>query len=392
MLYLFSFLKSLQFFGAIVVPFYLQRMGFSYTQMFLMETIFSVSLFLFEVPTGVIADKYGRKTSLFLGSLLFGLSFIFIGFTHSVLVFILSQILGALGMSMISGADTALVYENSKLKGKTDEQATVVASRYEVFSTTGVLISMPIGSVFVSLFQKEGIPYSQYLDALGLVFWATGIASCLSAFVILFVKENPVSKSIKSSSALKHAVNGVSSIFKNKSLLKISLNYSIISGLTFLMFWFYQSLLLTNGFPISLNGFVSAGFNLGGMLLLLFVGIITKKFGQNRTISFSAILPGILYLLVFFFPTLKPIILIAIFGITIMRTFRRPILTTLINSQIKNEERATVLSGVSMIERIVVAITYPIAGIMLDHLYEYTYLIIGIFILLASFILRPKTY
>jgi MFS family permease len=62
MIYLFSFLKSLEFFGAVAVPFYLQRMEFSYTQMFLMETIFSVCLFLFEIPTGVVADRWGRKT------------------------------------------------------------------------------------------------------------------------------------------------------------------------------------------------------------------------------------------------------------------------------------------------------------------------------------------
>ena len=83
MLYLFSFIKSLHFFGSLAVPFYLQRLGFSYTQMFLMETIFSVCLFLFEVPTGVIADKFGRKFSIFFGSIIFGASFIIIGITHS---------------------------------------------------------------------------------------------------------------------------------------------------------------------------------------------------------------------------------------------------------------------------------------------------------------------
>ena len=145
MLYLFSFIKSLQFFGSLAVPFYLQRLGFSYTQMFLMETVFSVCLFLLEVPTGVIADKFGRKASIFLGCILFGASFIVIGFTYSTVVFVLAQIIGSLGMSMISGADSALVYENSKLRGKTDEQATVVASRYNAFSTAGSLLAMQIG-------------------------------------------------------------------------------------------------------------------------------------------------------------------------------------------------------------------------------------------------------
>ena len=86
-----------------------------------------------------------------------------IGLTHSVIVFAIAQVLGAFGMSLISGADSALVYENSKLKGKTDKQAAVVASRYDAFSTTACLIAMPLGSVFVSIFQKDGITSSAYL-------------------------------------------------------------------------------------------------------------------------------------------------------------------------------------------------------------------------------------
>lgn len=390
MLYLFSFIKSLHFFGSLAVPFYLQRLGFSYTQMFLMETIFSICLFLFEVPTGVIADKFGRKFSIFFGSIIFGASFIIIGITHSTYVFILAQIIGSLGMSMISGADLALVYENSKLRGKTDEQATVVASRYNALDTAGSLIAMPLGSVFVSLFQKEGVPYSKYLQALGTTFWATGVALIISSFVILFVKEPPVSSSVKEESALKHAVDGFTAIFKNRTLFTFSLNYAIISGLTFLMFWFYQSLLLENNFPVGVNGFISAGFNLGGMLLLLTTGFFMKTIGVSKTLFLSSIIPGVLYVLVFVFPNSKAVILIAIFGITMLRFFRAPILTTLINTQIANEDRATVLSGVSMIERIVISITYPLAGLLLDYASKYTYLVVGMIIIVVSFLVRVK--
>lgn len=390
MLYLFSFIKSLQFFGSLAVPFYLQRLGFSYTQMFLMETVFSVCLFLFEVPTGVIADKFGRKASIFLGCILFGASFIVIGFTYSTVVFVLAQIIGSLGMSMISGADSALVYENSKLRGKTDEQATVVASRYNAFSTAGSLLAMPLGSVFVSLFQKKGVSYSKYLQALGVTFWATGVTLILASLLILFVKEPPVSSSVKEKSALKHAADGFTAIFKNKTLFAFSLNYAIISGLTFLMFWFYQSLLLENNFPVGINGFISAGFNLGGMLLLLTTGFFMKKLGASKTLFLSSIIPGVLYLLVFVFPNSKTVILIAIFGITILRFFRAPILTTLINTQIANEDRATVLSGVSMIERIVISITYPLAGLLLDYASKYTYFVVGVIIIVVSFLVRVK--
>jgi len=264
MIYAFSFLKSLQFFGAVTVPFYLQRMGFTYTQMFLMELLFSVALFLFEVPTGVVADKFGRKTSLFLGSVLFGASFVIIGITRSLTLFILNQILSSFGMSLISGADRALIYENAKYKGKTDTEAAAIAGRYDAFATAAMLIAFPAGSWFVSC----GI--QPYTTALGTVFIATGICIMLSGIAILFVKEarQKSEQNQTVTSAFKHGVEGVKYVFSNNKLRQYSLNYAIVSGLTFLMFWFYQPLLADNNVSITWNGVIAALFNAGGMLLL----------------------------------------------------------------------------------------------------------------------------
>jgi MFS family permease len=80
LLYLFSFFKSLQFFGAVAVPFYLHRIGLDYTRMFLLEAIFSFAMILFEIPTGVIADRWAEKYPLF-GAVFFGAGFLLFGYT-----------------------------------------------------------------------------------------------------------------------------------------------------------------------------------------------------------------------------------------------------------------------------------------------------------------------
>ena len=382
MIYLFSFLKSLEFFGAVAVPFYLQRMEFSYTQMFLMETIFSVCLFLFEIPTGVVADRLGRKTSLFLGALLLGGSFTALGIIHSVPVFVLIQVVSACGFSMISGADKALVYENAKFHGKTDEEAVVAASRYDAFSTAGMFIAFPAGSLFVS----SGIV--PYIDALGLVFVATGICIIGAGFVVLLVCEGPLNVLPPEERAFRHAYEGFTYVFRNKLLLRFSLNYAVLSALTFLMFWFYQSLLLDNKIPVAWNGFISAGFNAGGMILLMATGFVNRKVGTKNALFLSSLVPGILYVLLFLFPHFMPVVFTAIFGITMLRFFRAPLLTTLMNTQIANENRATVLSGVSMVERIIISLFYPLAGMLMDFSARWTYLIVGTATLVVSFVLR----
>ena len=397
-LYLYAFLSKLHFFGSLCVPFYLNRLGISYALMFTIETIFSICIFLFEIPTGIIADKFGRKISLFLGTLLFGISHLISGTTLNIGVFIFGQIIGAIGLSLESGADKALIYENAKYQNKTPQEISAIASRFDGFGTIGMLIAFPLGSIFVA----SGI--FNYTRSLGLVFIATGISAVFASIIILFIKEpknilsneknnletSTENKKIEHKKLLLENAKGCLYAFKNPELRKLSLDYSVISAFTFLMFWFYQSLLLENNINIALNGFVASGFNLAASILLFASGFIQKKIGTSRTRFLSAFIPGVLYILVFFFYKNIYVILIAIFGITMLRLFRNPILITQMNLKIQDENRATVLSGVSMFNRIIVAIFYPLSGMLMDKNPHLTYLIVGIVTIIFSILLSSS--
>ena len=397
-LYLYAFLSKLHFFGSLCVPFYLNRLGISYALMFTIETIFSICIFLFEIPTGIIADKFGRKISLFLGTLLFGISHLISGTTLNIGIFIFGQIIGAIGLSLESGADKALIYENAKYQNKTPQEISAIASRFDGFGTVGMLIAFPLGSIFVA----SGI--FNYTRSLGLVFIATGISAVFASIIILFIKEpknilsneknnletSTENKKIEHKKLLLENAKGCLYAFKNPELRKLSLDYSVISAFTFLMFWFYQSLLLENNINIALNGFVASGFNLAASILLFASGFIQKKIGTSRTRFLSAFIPGVLYILVFFFYKNIYVILIAIFGITMLRLFRNPILITQMNLKIQDENRATVLSGVSMFNRIIVAIFYPLSGMLMDKNPHLTYLIVGIVTIIFSILLSSS--
>ena len=156
------------------------------------------------------------------------------------------------------------------------------------------------------------------------------------------------------------------------------------------MFWFYQSLLFENNVDIGWNGFVAAGFNLGASILLFASGFIQKKIGTKRTIFLSALIPGLLYILIFAFYNNLVVILIGIFGITMSKLFREPIMITQMNTQIEDKNRATVLSGVSMFSRIITAIFYPLSGLLMDTNPKITYLVVGIATVIVSILLKEK--
>lgn len=379
-LYLMNFFKSLQFFGALAVPFYLHRVGLDYTRMFILEAVFSFCVFLFEIPTGVVADRFGRKLSLFLGTLGFGAGFCIFGFSLSYPVLLLAEVICALGMCLLSGADRAILYELMKDDGRETDSAKINA-RYDAFGTAGMFIAFPLGTVFA------GSGIVPYKTALGLVFLATGAMILLSGCIVLTVRE-PARSKLKGS-AVRAGIEGFKYIFKVPALTRFSLNYAVISSLTFFMFWFYQSLLMKNGFPLGLQGFVAALFNAGAMLLLLGTGFIQKKLGTRNALFLSSLIPGLLYLGVFFFPGL-PMALAAIFGVTMLKMFRAPMLSSLMNARIGNENRATVLSGVSMLERIITTLFYPVAGFLTDISLEWTFLAMGAVTVLVSVLLQVE--
>ena len=73
-----------------------------------------------------------------------------------------------------------------------------------------------------------------------------------------------------------------------------------------------------------------------------------------------------------------------------LKLFRDPIMITQMNTKIYDENRATVLSGVSMFSRIVIAIFYPLSGLLMDSNPKITYLIIGLATVLCRIFLREK--
>ncbi|MCX7026448.1 MAG: MFS transporter [Spirochaetes bacterium] len=379
-LYAFSFLKSLNFFGAVAVPFYLYRIKLDYGRMFILEAVFSAAMMILEVPTGIVADRWGRKISLAWGSVFLALGFLVFGIFRNFWVLVGAEVLCALGMTLVSGADKSLLYETIKA-GEAGEEPTTIFARYEAAGTAGMFVAFPAGS----LFAGSGIV--GYEHALGLVFVATAIAFGIAGVIILSVKERRTKHS--NEGFMKQGVGGFLYIFRIPELRGFALDYSVISAFTFYMFWFYQSLLLRYKVPVGWFGFVGAGFNLAATLLLSATPMVKKKLGVGGTLVLSSLVPGLLYIAAGIIPGLG-VALIAIYGVTTFRLFRAPMLSALMNEWIEDRNRATVLSGVSMIEKVLIALLYPVVGALADRSLDAALVVLGVLTVASSLFLRTK--
>ena len=145
-LYIFGFLYSLSFFGAISIPFFLDWGKLNYFQVFLIQLWFSFWLFVLEVPTGVIADKIGRKMTLILSGLTASLGALLYGLYPNIYLFLLAELIFAIGMALRSGADKAILYD-TLIEMKKSKEAKHFFSRYALSQNLGFIVALPIGSL-----------------------------------------------------------------------------------------------------------------------------------------------------------------------------------------------------------------------------------------------------
>src|SRR5512136_627509 len=78
------------------------QVGLSALQLVLVGTTLEISAFLFEVPTGVVADIYSRRLSVIIGVILVGIGFVVEGTFPFFLPILLAQVLWGLGYTFTS--------------------------------------------------------------------------------------------------------------------------------------------------------------------------------------------------------------------------------------------------------------------------------------------------
>jgi len=118
--YIYNFLLQLNITSAIWVL-YLAFRGMSLVEIGLLESVYHITGVLFELPTGVIADVYGKKFSVVTGRIISVISCILMMTADSFLGFAIAFSLSSASMNLNSGAAEALVYDSLKELGEEEK-------------------------------------------------------------------------------------------------------------------------------------------------------------------------------------------------------------------------------------------------------------------------------
>jgi MFS transporter, DHA3 family, tetracycline resistance protein len=142
-----------------------QDVGVNPLQLVLLGTVSEIAIFLFEVPTGVVADTYSRRLSIIIGMILAGLSLVIFGLVAVYWVIVLAVVLRGIGGTFMSGAWEAWITDEHGVEG-----IGRVFLRGNQFSYLGAIAGAALGVGIATWDLGAGIVFG------GIVSVLTGIA------------------------------------------------------------------------------------------------------------------------------------------------------------------------------------------------------------------------
>jgi MFS family permease len=156
---------------------FLQRKGLSLTEVGLLEgAAWTITAFL-EVPTGAIADRWGRKASIAAGASLYGLAMFLILAEALSPAFLLGYALWNSSTAFVSGADSALLYDSLKADGRAAEAAKQ-SGRYAAIQQGSQGIASLVGAALATI-------------DINLCFAICGFLGLAAALLVLTIHEPP---------------------------------------------------------------------------------------------------------------------------------------------------------------------------------------------------------
>ena len=142
----------MHFVSSVLIPFYQDWGGLSFTSIMLINAWLMLWNFLLEIPTGTVADFWGRRASVAMAFLVAMVGVLIYVSRPAFTVFLVAEVFLAAAMTLLSGADEAIVYDSLKETAGGDEKslnerAKTVIARLESFKLGGIFIGALLGSL-----------------------------------------------------------------------------------------------------------------------------------------------------------------------------------------------------------------------------------------------------
>lgn len=392
---LYGFLKDLKFFEPYLLI-YLMGNGINLLSFGILFSIREIIVNVFEIPSGLIADKFGRKKELCVCFIFYIISFIFFFFSVNFWIAAVAMVFFGLGEAFRSGTHKAMIFSYLE-QNNWQSQKTFVYGKTRSASQIGIAVSSLLAILFMLY-----MPSSKY------IFIASTIPYIIDFFLILSYP-----KSIDKDDAPEGAPKGIfgqllGELKKDKTLRKLIITEGLFDSSVSCVKDYVQPILsayfLVHGVLIfsSLNADDNLSVVLG--VLYCLIGLASalssknvfkakQRYGANISLNVIYVLLIVSFGLLGIFVNKALAVCVLFLMLNILLNARKPVFMDEVDEHIEKDTRATVLSVTAQLKSLFIVILSPIIGYVADSFgIRYAMLTLGALLtLLLPFALLRKS-
>src|SRR5512138_2253908 len=331
-------------------------------QLVLVGTAVELTVLLFEIPTGIVADAYSRRISIIIGYFLMGIGFLIEGTFPIFGMILLTQVFWGIGYTFTSGATQAWL--SDEIGEENANRAFLRGNQYDLAGALlGMLAAIPVGNIAVNVPILAG---GAGVVALGFALW-------------LFMPENGFHPTRPED---RNSFQHMADIFKKGiaaarsrpvllSVLGIGFIYGLYSEGWDRLWVKYLVDHFTLPHIFGMNEVAFFGLlRAGGMVLsILVTRQVAKRLDANHAPSIARAMIWITVLLsaaifTFAFSPALAVSILAVMLVSITRNVMEPLYNAWINQRLDSDTRATVISMSGQVDAIGQIASGPVAALI----------------------------
>jgi MFS family permease len=370
---LYGFLKNQRYFEPFIILFFLQQ-GLSFTQIGILIGFRELFINLVEIPSGAVADLFGRRRSMVLSFIAYIISFIIFGFSSDYWHFFIAMFFFAIGEAFRTGTHKAMIFTWLRLQGRLDEK-TRVYGYTRSWSKIGSIVSTILAVLFVLLTNN----YS-YVFFFAIVPYIIGLLNFLSYPAEL---EGRPEKSVSFKKMAIHLWECMRSAMANVNLRRLIIESISFEGVYKAVDTYLQPIL--KNIAIMLPIFILWGeaqrssIIVGAVYIVIYFAAALASRNAYRLVRFAGneesgslmlwILNTVIYiaLIPLLYFELYYIVIALFVLLAILQNIWYPILLSRFDAFATEEKGATVLSIESQAKSLSTMIFAPLIGLMVDY-------------------------
>ena len=336
--------------------YYVSQAGLNPLQLVLIGTIMELTVLLFEIPTGLVADFWGRKKSLVIGTFIIGAAHILEGSFPTFWAIAVGAVLWGIGWTFISGAEQAWIAD--ELENKELDQVFLKGAQYSSLgSFIGILVSVLLAAVFtvqIAILIAGGL----------LVLIAIIAAIVVPETKFVRIVRNDTTSFKQMGLAIK---DGLAQI-KGNSVLVGLVVITLLTGLAsegFDRLWgahFIENFQLNEEDAIYWFGaFFAIAFLLNIVVLKVIEAYVKERFATALLILNSLLVIAMLF---FAFSGSFLLVVLLYWVIASLREVNYPLMSVMINKRLQSKGRATALSLYGQLDALGQVAGGPLVGMI----------------------------